>query len=90
MTREDIMSIVIIMLATYITISSILRIYHIVKEIKIAERATLRFFQIKNDDCETEFKVRLECSNEFFETLEPGCQITQIKVIVEPQNKHRL
>lgn len=90
MTKENIMTIVIIMLASYIISSSILRIYHLFKEIKSAERATLRVFKRKNDCGETEFAVRLECADDFFESLKPGCQITQIQVLVEPQNKHRL
>ena len=90
MTKENVMTIVIIVLASYIISSSILRIYHLFKEIESAKRATLMIFQRKNDYGETEFAMRLECADEFFESLEPGHQITQIQVIVEPQNKHRL
>lgn len=90
MTKENVMMRVIIMLVSYIISSLVLDIYHLFKEIKSAKRATLRVFQRKNDYGETEFAVRLECADDFFKKLKPGCQITQIKVFVEPQNKHRL
>lgn len=90
MTKEKLMIIAIVAMAICIVFLSIHRIRRAFKEIMVAKRATLYVFQKTNEECDTEFFIKLDCENSFFNNLKPGNNITQIQVVFKPQNKHRL
>lgn len=90
MTREDLMTIAIVAMALYIIASTVIRTIKLLREIRAAQRATLHVFSKTNDYGETEFFVKLECQDDFFNSLVSGNHITPIQVKFEPQNKHLL